>query len=97
MSEERWADEVESRLKMPRYSNRIVKVTLEKTASACTVTIADQGDGFDWWNYINFNPERAFDLHGRGIAMSRAMSFDSLEYLGNGNTVVTTVLTDAGN
>lgn len=97
LSEERWADEVESRLKMPRYSNRIVKVTLEKTASACTVTIADQGDGFDWWNYIDFNPERAFDLHGRGIAMSRAMSFDSLEYLGNGNTVVTTVLTDAGN
>lgn len=97
LSEGRWADEVESRLKMPPYSKRIVKVVLEKTASACTVTITDQGDGFDWRHYIDFSPERAFDLHGRGIAMSRAMSFDSLEYPGNGNTVVTTVLTPAHN
>ena len=30
-----------------------------------------------------------FDLHGRGIAMSKTVSFDSLEYLGKGNCVVT--------
>lgn len=91
LREERWADEVESRLKNPLYSERLVKVVMEKTASACIVTIADQGSGFDWQNYIGFSPERAFDLHGRGIAMSKVMSFDDLEYLGNGNTVVATV------
>jgi hypothetical protein len=55
------------------------------------VTIIDQGDGFNWQPYLEFSPERAFDLHGRGVAMSKAASFDSLEYQGNGNTVVTRV------
>jgi len=96
LSEGRWADEVESRLQHPPYSERQVKVVMEKTGSACTVTIADQGSGFDWQKYIEFSPERAFDLHGRGIAMSKAMNFDGLEYIGNGNTVVITVQTSAG-
>ena len=47
--------------------------------------------GFDWKAYLEFSAERVFDLHGRGIAMSKAVSFDSLEYQGNGNTVVALV------
>lgn len=93
LSDGRWAEEVESRLQRPPYSERLVNVLMEKTASACIVTIADQGSGFDWQNYVDFSPERAFDLHGRGIAMSRVMSFDELKYLGSGNTVVITVRT----
>ena len=91
MEDDRWSEEVESRLQRLPYSEREVKVVMEKTASDCTVTITDQGSGFDWKNYLEFSPDRAFDLHGRGIAMSRAMSFDGFEYLGNGSTVVTTV------
>lgn len=91
LSEGRWAEEVESRLKDAHYSDRLVHVVMEKTASVCIVTITDQGSGFDWQSYIGFSPERAFDLHGRGIAMSKVMSFDGIEYLGNGNTVVITV------
>lgn len=91
LSEGRWLDEVESRLQRPEYAGRQVDVTLEKGATTCCVTIADQGPGFDWQMYVDFRPERVFDLHGRGIAMSRAMSFDSLEYLGNGSRVVTMV------
>jgi hypothetical protein len=52
------------------------------------MTIQDEGDGFDWQKYLDFDPERAFDPHGRGIAMARMMSFDALEYQGKGNTVV---------
>jgi len=92
LSEDRWADEIETRLKHPNYAARMVNVTLEKTTAACIVTIADQGDGFNWQAYLEFSPERVFDLHGRGIAMSKATSFDKLEYLGKGNSVVTTVL-----
>jgi len=66
-------------------------VTLERTPATSIVTIADQGQGFDWKNYVEFSPERVFDLHGRGIAMSKAISFDSLEYCGNGNKVIATV------
>lgn len=54
-------------------------------------TIRDQGDGFDWSKYLDFSPERAFDTHGRGIALARKLSFDSFEYLGNGNTVIAAI------
>ena len=86
-----WLEEVEARLQDAQYAERVVTVSLEKTAAATVVTIADQGRGFDWQAYVEFSPERVFDLHGRGIAMSRAMSFDGLEYQGCGNSVVTTV------
>jgi hypothetical protein len=91
LGEGRWLDEVEARLKLPEYAGRVVDVVLERTDAVCRVTITDQGRGFDWASYVDFSPDRVFDLNGRGIAMSRALSFDSLEYLGSGNSVVTTV------
>ncbi len=90
--EDRWEKEINARLIAPEYADYRVTVTLEKTATEFAVTITDQGVGFDWQNYLEFNPARAFDLHGRGIAMSNAMSFDRIEYLGNGNSVKATVL-----
>jgi CheY-like chemotaxis protein len=86
-----WEEEVASRLKDPRFAHRYVDVTLERTPVASIVAITDQGQGFNWQNYVEFSPERVFDLHGRGIAMSKAISFDSLEYCGNGNKVIATV------
>jgi len=91
MKEGCWVEAVESRQRQPEYQNRMVQVILEKTASASVVTITDEGTGFDWQSYLEFSPERAFDLHGRGIAMSKAMCFDNLEYMGSGNVVVATV------
>jgi len=88
----RWREEIERRLLLPKYSERCVEVTLENRNEAFVVTIADQGNGFDWQRYLEFEPERAFDLHGRGIAMSKNFSFDRLDYLGNGNRVSTIVL-----
>jgi len=87
-----WREEIESRLRNPRFTEQQVSVILEKTQAALVVTITDQGAGFDWQNYLAFSTERAFDLNGRGIAMSKAISFDALEYLGKGNSVKTTVL-----
>ncbi len=93
LSEGLWDVEIESRLQKAPYKHRSVNVIMQKTPNTCIVTITDQGNGFDWKNYIDFNPERLFDLHGRGIAMSKLMSFDNIEYMEKGNTVVTTVLT----
>jgi len=92
LSEDRWADEIENRLKSPVHAEQKVEVVLHKEADALTVTITDQGPGFKWQKYMQLEPERAFDLHGRGIAMSRGLSFDHLEYLGKGNSVVAKVL-----
>jgi anti-sigma regulatory factor (Ser/Thr protein kinase) len=92
LHEGRWVAEVEARLQHPDYADRLVEVTLDKTGGASRVTITDQGKGFDWQAYVEFSPERVFDLHGRGIAMSKAISFDSIEYVGSGNSVITTVI-----
>lgn len=91
LSEDRWADEIEQRQLSPQYSNQTVEVVMDKGPDTFTVTITDQGQGFEWNKYLNFDPARAFDLHGRGIAMSSGLSFDKLEYQGKGNSVVTTV------
>lgn len=86
-----WQDEVERRLRLPEYRERNVEVAFRRQPDGLSFTIQDQGKGFDWANYLDFSPDRAFDLHGRGIAMARKLSFDQLEYRGNGNTVVATI------
>ena len=43
---------------------------------------------------LSFDPERAYDTHGRGIAMANTLSFDPIEYRGKGNRVVTTLQFD---
>lgn len=91
LAEERWADEVELRLQSSEHSAQKVEVVLEKGQDMLTVTITDQGQGFDWRKYMQFDPARAFDLHGRGIAMSSGISFDKIQYRGKGNCVVTAV------
>ncbi len=91
LEENYWEQEINLRLKMPRYASRAVTVNLEKSTDSYVVTIRDQGKGFNWKPYLEFCPVRAFHLHGRGIAMSKMLHFDMLEYTGNGNTVITTV------
>ena len=86
-----WDVEIENRLQSPQYADTRVEVVVNKDLEKLTVTIIDQGKGFDWVKYLDFDPERAFDLHGRGIAMSRGACFDDLEFLGIGNSVVATV------
>lgn len=82
-----WAAEVETRLGQPHYAQRTATITLTRDARHLTLTITDEGEGFDWSDYLQFDAKRALDPHGRGIAMARLMSFDSLEYLGKGNSV----------
>ena len=40
---------------------------------------------------MTVSPERAFDSHGRGIALANSISFENIEYLNNGNKVCVTV------
>lgn len=86
-----WEQEVARRLALPEYRTRLVEVRFARQDHQIRIQIRDQGDGFDWHGYPDLSPVRAFDLHGRGIAMARKLSFDSVEYLGNGNTVVVSI------
>jgi DNA-binding response OmpR family regulator len=91
MMNDSWHEEVELRLNKPEYADRQVTVNYERNQDEIRFTICDQGSGFDWQKYLDFDPERAFDPHGRGIAMARKLSFSHLEYQGNGSTVVATI------
>lgn len=88
---ESWDDEVVRRLALPENQDKYVQVRYERKSDVIEVVIKDQGEGFDWEKYIEMDPARAFDTHGRGIAMSKMMSFDELEYRGKGNEVVVKV------
>ena len=70
-----------------------VRVRVERHFDRLEFTVVDEGAGFDWQRYVEFDPDRAGDPNGRGIAMARMLSFASLEYRGNGNTAVATIRT----
>lgn len=89
--QDQWLVEVERRMALAENRGKWVEVELERDADGVRFTIRDQGGGFDWREYLEFSPERAFDSHGRGIAMANMMSFDRLEYRGAGNEVVATI------
>ncbi len=86
-----WKEEIERRLGLPENKNKFASLDLKATEEAIVVHIKDDGKGFDWHKYLEVSPDRATDPHGRGIAASRMMSFDSVEYLGAGNEVRCTV------
>jgi phosphoserine phosphatase RsbU/P len=87
----RWSEEIERRLASPQYSGRYVVVNLERDDDSLRFTIRDEGAGFRWASFLTVDPHRAFHTHGRGIAISRAVSFDAVEYRGRGNEVVATI------
>lgn len=81
-------EEIEKRLALPVYADKEVEVVFERKPGQLVFTITDQGDGFDWENYMRFDPRRLTHSHGRGIALANNLSFSSLQYQGKGNIVV---------
>jgi len=87
-----WEDEIERRMNLPENVDKRVVITYERTKHEIKFFIEDQGEGFEWGQYLELNPNRAFDSHGRGIAMANMLSFDNIEYLGKGNQVIASLL-----
>ena len=89
--EGRLEEEIDLRLSLPRYADRQALVSFERTRDEICFLILDQGSGFDWRDYLEMSSTRAFDTHGRGIAMARKLSFDRLEYRGTGSEVMASI------
>lgn len=87
------AEEIARRLAHPDWRDKYAELTIERGEGELLFRIRDEGAGFDWGQYLEMSPGRAFDTHGRGIAMSRLLSFDRLEYVGKGNEVLAAVRT----
>lgn len=82
-----WHDYIEQLLQQNKGNGKACKVEYSKSEEGVEIIISDPGAGFNWKKYMDIDPERIADPNGRGIALSRQISFDTMEYLGNGNTV----------
>ena len=91
-SEGSWEEELERRQHDPVLGQREVSVFFYREAACCRFTIQDMGDGFDWQDYQDCPAASLLASHGRGILIARKLSFDNVEYQGNGNRVVASVL-----
>lgn len=87
-----WLEELAKRSAMPANASRFVEMEVIYESDRITVMIKDQGQGFDWQKFMDFASEDLSELHGRGIAMARMLSFDSLEYLDGGRIAKACVL-----
>ncbi len=90
-AENGWENEVLHRLALPEHNNKYATVKVNRNDTEIKFLIGDQGHGFDWQQYMEICPDRAFDSHGRGIALAHSMSLNKIEYLGLGNKVSVTI------
>ena len=67
--------EIERRLESERYKDRVAAVSFMATKEALSVTIKDEGEGFEWKKYMELDADRMTDPNGRGIATTRLLSF----------------------
>lgn len=87
----KWEEEVRRLVDLPQYRDKFASVEFKRSDRCVEIKITDQGNGFDWQNYVDINAERALDNHGRGIVVAKEISFSKIEYLGNGNQVVASI------
>ncbi len=87
MDENMWRQEVERRLQLPEYADKKLTVIFEKKDDTYYLQVTDQGKGFNWKSFLEFDPSRASHNHGRGIAMANMIAFDRLVYNEKGNQV----------
>lgn len=79
--------EIQERLEMAPYRERIVRVGFTRTEKEIVFTIQDEGQGFNWRKYLTIDDARLTSGHGRGIALAKMVAFSELNYNGSGNKV----------
>lgn len=90
IKEDRLQEEIELRLNLPENARKYATIQYRRLGHSLIFTIKDEGAGFDWERYLKFQPDRAMDNHGRGIAMAQSLTFERLDYRGCGNVVIAT-------
>ena len=89
--EDIWEEEITNRLNLDEHKDKYASIDVVRNDKGVTYTIADEGKGFDWSEFMEFDTCRVMDNHGRGIAMANKLYFSNLQYQGAGNIVTITV------
>jgi len=92
VSEGCWQAEINKRLELPENKDKFAKLSFRRSEKSIEIIIKDKGEGFDWKKYVNVDPARAFDNHGRGIALAAMLGFSQLSYHEGGSKVYATIL-----
>lgn len=85
------AQEIEQREHDVRYAHKAVQVMFDRLEDEIRLIISDEGKGFDWRPYLQYDPDRAEEPNGRGILLAKEITFDKLEYNQIGNMVIGSV------
>lgn len=93
---DQWREEVMRRLALPENASKRVRVRFERREGALSFVVGDEGPGFDWRQYMEFSPDRAFDPNGRGIAIARSIAFSSIRFNDSGNEVEASIAVELG-
>ncbi len=83
-----WHQEIERRVSLPENADKFVTINFKQTPDALMFKFTDCGNGFEFEPYLEVDLSRRKDFHGRGIAVSNAISFTRIVYQGLGNEVV---------
>lgn len=78
--------EVLRRLKVEPYCHRLARVDFRRHSNAIHLRVVDEGPGFDFKAVLASDFEHSRP-NGRGIHVAQSLCFDTISYLGNGNTV----------
>jgi DNA-binding response OmpR family regulator/anti-sigma regulatory factor (Ser/Thr protein kinase) len=85
-----WQEEINRRLALPENKYKTATITFKSGLNSIVVSIKDQGDGFQWQQYLDLSASRMIHPNGRGVATAK-LSFATMEYSDKGNEVVCTV------
>ncbi|MCR9141564.1 MAG: response regulator [bacterium] len=80
-------NEILRRLELDEFRSKQVKLSIRSRPDFVECLIEDAGVGFDFRQFLKLTPDRALDMHGKGIAIANNIVFDELEYIEPGNKV----------
>jgi CheY-like chemotaxis protein len=89
IQEGRLAELIAERARDSDAQGRTVRITSRLTAESFTISIKDQGKGFDWRQLPTVSPENLLAFNGRGIFLTK-IYFDAVSYNESGNEVTLT-------
>ena len=85
-------DEIEKRLNAPENKDKRVYISLKLTPEEIILTICDEGQGFNWRKFKEFDPVRLMEPNGRSIAIINNLIDVHVQYHEPGNKVVCTFI-----
>jgi len=96
LEEGRFDQEVARRLAADENREKRVVVELKQLGDRLELLIEDCGSGFDYGNYLDRDPARILDRHGRGILMASALLDLDFVHPGNQVRVILPLATEDG-